>query len=763
MQQFFTDSKAQKTVQLVVLRAMWACTTSTGEPFDDRMESLLLANEVISAIAPHLREAWRKANSLIVGKLQDKVLSTLLETELRFQGLCFLAQVSEGGRVPAIVMDSLRGFFGDLQKLREAVSGTSSAQLDQLMDAGVLDESTITLLLQRAVDFATSSGEEYQLETSECLQTLFEQMYAAMSSDSKVSEGTMLALDVIACGQKLRKLLDHVNFSTGLDTTDRGHACGRTMLGARRCLAHSLCKVFLRAALSSPHQSYSASPDTVALLLEMHAKSALAPGPCSHAKRLSLHSPPAAAFVEASNSPADAPLAWRDEIQQYIQSRAESDGTRLQRVFASACADLEARCESVEAPLQEERARREALQRRNDELERSYHALEAESADRNVRFDAMEVEREQHIGDLEAQREEIEGHERRIEELLQDLQRAREEAEQAVLGAKSRFDSAELDHAAASARKDEEIEEVRHHLQLAENVVEEQMAELGAVRTEVDELQKTLQRTHQELDESRRRENGQQAEVARLQRENGAMTARIETLATEIETVRGDAVAQREAFERDLDDLKQQSAQSIAATSEVHEEKVAELTWEHEDRDASLRQEIAGAHDEIKQAREQHRADIEQWEAEIDERQKKVRDFLTALTVTPSTNPRRLIDCLASAARRISKSPKPTPCAPTSWRRWVSVAHHRTPSPCPIDPRGPRQRNAHSTMGWKVRTTRHHLRLSQETTASRLTSPTTLSPRTLPPRVDHAADQRLSGRGHARASKRTRPQNPRRA
>ena len=191
MQQFFTDGKAQKTVQLVVLRAMWACTTSTGEPFDERMESLLLANEVLSAISPHLREAWRKANSMIVGKLQDKIMSTTLETELRFQGLCFLAQVAEGSRVPATVMDGLRGIVTDPHNLRQALSGSPTAQLERLMEAGVLDENAITVLLQQAVGFAAGSSEEHWLETLRCLRSVLQHIYAAMATDSKLGEGTM--------------------------------------------------------------------------------------------------------------------------------------------------------------------------------------------------------------------------------------------------------------------------------------------------------------------------------------------------------------------------------------------------------------------------------------------------------------------------------------------------------------------------------------------------------------------------------------------
>lgn len=642
MQQFFTDTKAQKTVQLVVLRAMLACTVSTSEPFDERMESLLLANEVVAAVAPHLREIWRKANSLVVGKLQDKVMSPSLEAQLKYQGYLFLAQVTEGSRVPATIMDNLRGIVVDPVRLRLALCGASSGQIGHLMDAGVFDENTVTTLLQQTVDFVTSSSnEQHWLETLSCLQSLSDEMYAAMASDTKLSEGSMLALDVISCGRKLHKLRDLVRFSDEYACNGSGSACAAANQRACCKLVHSLSRLFLRAALSSPHQSYSASQETVTLLLELHASTGSPSVKCSHTTPPSKRAIRESSFVEETNTPDEAAPRWRDALSHHVQSRARTDEDRLTSVFAKACAELEARCEGIEMPLREERDKREMVERQYKELQQSYNNLEAENADRSIRFNAMEMERDQYINDLESQRDEVEGYERRIEELLETLQQAREDAERSTREAQSNAEAARLEHAASSATKDEELEELQDQVQRTECELEEKANALRSFGEQMEQLQSSLAQAKIELESARLADEERQNTIAALEREKGEAVARAEEVSVEMRAARDDAIAQREAFERDLSDMRQRAELDLETASSECEERIADLTRQYDANAETLRKQLAEAQEDISQAREQHRLDIEQWEAEIGERQKKVRNSISSMMQRTLTLPDR--------------------------------------------------------------------------------------------------------------------------
>lgn len=622
--QFFSGSKAHKTVQLVVLRAMWSCTASTGEPYDERMETLVLANEVICAIPPHLRETWRKTNSLIVGKLQDKVVAALLEPGLKFQGLCFLAQVTEGSRIPATVIDGLRGLVMRVDTLCRALLGVPQAQLDHLMDAGVLDENTTMTLLQQAVDFIAGASYEQSLEKMNCLRTIFRHVYAALATDLKLSEGAMLAIDVISCGQKLRQLLDPGSLSLNPGDSDSTRACAHAIQKARSATVHILCQIFLKAALCSPHQSYSISQNTISLLLDLHARSASFTLACSHSVRPRNPNSPSLRLDEASHHSSDRLPNWREAIRRHAENRAFNDADTLTAVFAKACADLEARCEGVETPFKVEREKLEALRCQHTALEQSYSGLKAEAADRSVRFNAMEMERDQYMSDLEAQREEIEGHERRVEELLQALQQAREEAEQSALDARHHAENAQMEHAAAFARKDEELEELQRALDLAQREGEQKSADILTSREKTKKLQQSLQHTSTELEQANRLIKQHQSESATLKQQADSLDTWNTELSAALDATRNDAMAQREAFERDLNDTKQQTEQDLTAANKEHKARIAHLTREFEENAQSLRKQLADVQEEVCQAREQHRADIEQWDADIGDKQKKV-------------------------------------------------------------------------------------------------------------------------------------------
>ena len=626
IRQFFTDSKAQKTMQLVVLRAMWACTTSTGEPFDERMESLRLANEVVNAVPPHLREVWRKANSLILGKLQDKALVPELEDDLRFQALCFLMQVTEGGRIPPTVMDKMRGLVVVPKQVREALSSITAIEMECLTHAGTFDQNATTLFMQNVVDFTTSSNDEYWLENTKCIRRILQELYTFMSNDEKVTEGVMLALDVIACGQKLRRLANLTAIRKSYSTAeDGGRTCEGAMHAVTNGLVHDLCKVFLRAALSSPHQSYSASQDTISMLLDLHAASALSPEECSHSRSQSVsQNNVRITFVEAASSPENAVADWRQTLHEHLSSRATNEEQKLGVFFAKACADLEARCEDVERPLQEQRNMYTTLQHRFEEMERAYSTLESENIDLGLRFDALQSEKAQCIEDLDAQREEIETHERRIEELLQTLQQAREDSERLLAQSKNATDAASLEHAAAFARKEEELEELQERLQHSEQQTLIKVADMNSLREEIEVERASKRDATAKFHDAQRANEDQRLRIIQMEQQHDDNAVREAKIQAELLAAQNQVQAERESHLQDIEETRRNAESDLAAAGVEREQKLAEATRQFEASNEEHQHQVAGLQQEALEAREQHRSEIEQWETNADEKQRKV-------------------------------------------------------------------------------------------------------------------------------------------
>ena len=623
MSQFFTDSKAQKTVHLVTLCAMWACTTSTGESFDDKSETLLLANEVIAAVPINLREQWRKDNALIARKFGERALAPVLDSRLRLQALCLLLRLTEGGVVSATVMDTLRGIIVDVENLKTALAVVPAANLEHLAGAGVFDQATTTALLQNAVDFAAGADAEIMLEVSVPIVNVLRQL---SMWDKPTTEGVMLALDVLSCGQKLRAL---VKLSTSPwtrpNTETLQDVCDHALQSTRNSLVHELCIVFLKAALSSPSPTYSVPQETVLCLLDLHAKSTSRESLCSHVGQGVSKSHRALSIVEEGGTPEGSRANWRTELQVKLQAHAAAKHDGLIAIFVKACADLEARCEQVEQPLREEQNKSKALQTRYDELSETCASLEAEGVDRSIRLDAVEMEKDRYMSDLEAAREEVDSSAGRITELEQSLQtcetRARKAAEEAI---KAR-EAAGLERATALAKEEEEKEVLQEQLQRSAQELNANLEQLDRVHKEQKDSADSQEALQRKVEQLEQHNNEHQAVITRLQTEQVELMNIKDRLETLLKDGNDELRAEQNSHQATVDQMRRQASEYSAAVKQVNEQAIADMQRKHNEAIQSLRQKILEVDEEMRQLQVRHSSELELRGSDIVEKQKKVR------------------------------------------------------------------------------------------------------------------------------------------
>ena len=79
--EFFHGTKCTKTMQLVLLRAVWACKDSSATPFEGAVGCLRLAREIFENIDSNILNTWRLDNAPIIRKLVEKVSSCHLDSE----------------------------------------------------------------------------------------------------------------------------------------------------------------------------------------------------------------------------------------------------------------------------------------------------------------------------------------------------------------------------------------------------------------------------------------------------------------------------------------------------------------------------------------------------------------------------------------------------------------------------------------------------------------------------------------------------------
>ena len=85
--QFFTAKRAQKTLELVVLKSIYICANGCKLRTEDSLECLRLSAKVIDTVDEVERQLWVANNSSKAKKLHEKILHPDLDHELRLAAL----------------------------------------------------------------------------------------------------------------------------------------------------------------------------------------------------------------------------------------------------------------------------------------------------------------------------------------------------------------------------------------------------------------------------------------------------------------------------------------------------------------------------------------------------------------------------------------------------------------------------------------------------------------------------------------------------
>ncbi|KAK5111890.1 hypothetical protein LTR62_004622 [Meristemomyces frigidus] len=86
----FFERRASKTIQLVVLQAVWACQAEE-DLRDSRMTALRLGSRIIAAIPSEAKRAWCIASPTVIAKLQKKALAS--SPEFRILAAAFISRL----------------------------------------------------------------------------------------------------------------------------------------------------------------------------------------------------------------------------------------------------------------------------------------------------------------------------------------------------------------------------------------------------------------------------------------------------------------------------------------------------------------------------------------------------------------------------------------------------------------------------------------------------------------------------------------------
>ncbi|KAH9826723.1 hypothetical protein Tdes44962_MAKER09982, partial [Teratosphaeria destructans] len=532
MEKFFSSpTDAPRTINLLCLKTMWACATST-ESVTIRLEVLGLVGDLIAAVPAEIKDTWCSTNSALMQKVQQKASACPPEGTLQLKAVAFVTQLCKPVDLPMSSIELARSSVASMEMLVQSWDEDAGTAWTTCVSA-LLDARTALALVKGVMELVmTATPLALLRQSAACLHAL-QTVRRAVEERHEIAEAGRVELSSTTILQRLQEMTAQSGVQTW-DEQDHGaglSGCRVAWANARQGIARELSAFFLGCLLSRHEgETTEVSPSAGASLLELHASSARWPASCPHDRGAAVVSPVTTTTMadDDCSDVAKNCTDWREALHEYLGRDASMKEGALRELFARACEDLEKRCEGVEEPLRQEREARGALQEQYRQLQDSYARLESECIDSKLRHDSVAGEKDELMREMEALQRRADEVVERAQDLEQQLRRSTEASAGQLRAMQHAMDAAELEHRTALARQAEDHEDLE-----AANV---------ALRETLDQMKGELEKVNRTL-------TGVRGEKAALAQAKHSLHAEHENLVDQHERLRAQAREWRDTIQ----------------------------------------------------------------------------------------------------------------------------------------------------------------------------------------------------------------------
>ncbi|KAF3390384.1 hypothetical protein F1880_009169 [Penicillium rolfsii] len=586
IQHFFGPKRGMKTLDLVVLRVILACSSNCHNLTPSQAaESIRLAINIADAVEPNLKNSWLSSNSSKIAKLCEKVAKGNLNREIQIMGVTFLLSLQPLGDLPPQIGDL--GLRLLVSKDSRAILGAMPPKLvSRLTESlGSYDESVVYELLRFTVDALKEDGVGQNSMINLHLSDLLLSAFQANLSSSTIKS----LLSSASTKEAIARLFARFPLAPAQIQCQGAQACYCACSAVQNRVLLNLFEIYFAGALSN------GDDDTEIVILksfvERTAKS-LSDFKCtfSHIEPNAYRSSLYLRDRQDFNSQRPRTRDWRTSITELHVQNAETSHGALMKKVDEICFDLERRCYDIEGPLrsaEEERDRHkydaEQLRQQNEDLARQLN--QSAQAASTLQQDLARLE--EHAGLASTRAEELS---EALEKARQELRDEQHRSDDALRAEQDRARSRELELIATSTEKDDQIEELQESMrqlesqnQLLQQAVETSSHEMAtsaettkALKHEIYELKNSLEAKTvlycQKEDEVKRL----LAENNGLQTELGSSQTIIDDQAREIEQLHSALQGLGEKAKADLFILnREKEVESAKLASEITTQKEA--------------------------------------------------------------------------------------------------------------------------------------------------------------------------------------------
>ncbi|KAJ5930443.1 hypothetical protein N7466_005936 [Penicillium verhagenii] len=478
---FFGPKRGMKTLDLVVLRVILACSSNCNNLTPPQAaDSIRLAISIADAIEPEQKQTWISGNSSKIAKLCEKVARDGLDREIQMMGAAFLLCLLPAAQLPCHIREL--GLHVLVSKGSRGIMGVMPPQLIQRMvESLVFSEKSAVYHLLRFVFEVVQEGDlpGRNLLSDLHLASLILAGFQAAQSPALVDA----LLESISTRDSILNLLS--SFPAKLNATQcQGlEVCICAKIGMQNRVLINLFEIYFSAALAR-----GGNQKEILIMKSFinHSEKSLMGEGCSlstsHLKdfRYSVSLRKQQDFSSTDYPNRD----WRSGVTDTLMQNAQNTQDNVSKKIEDVCVDLERRCYEVEGPLrlaEEERDRQilesEQLKRQNKDLEKQLENSASGISDLQQNLARLE----EYAAKACANVEELSV---ALESARQELEEQRRLSAQTIHLEQEKARDRELDLLATSTAKDDQLEEQQEKLDCLQSENQQMLQALESYSTE---------------------------------------------------------------------------------------------------------------------------------------------------------------------------------------------------------------------------------------------------------------------------------------
>ncbi|KAL8939331.1 MAG: hypothetical protein Q9216_003424 [Gyalolechia sp. 2 TL-2023] len=622
--QYFTSKRATKTLDLVVLKVIYACSKSCTLSPAAILESLQLSNTIIEAIDVRDRQQWMTHNRGKFRKLVEKIVLYDRESEMMSPFICTLAG---DGPVPQeltlVYKAALCAPF--TSKLPRLVGEKALLLLDEL---SIQDQ--LLWILQEASHELNNFSTLFKVQAA---LVIVESFTASIEHSAPLRQKLLYLLSTNTVGKPLRHFLD---VTPNLHLTGINHdyvdVCPHFYTEQLTTLHQKVCLLFLKTALLSESDSVGLDASLGSALLRKMMSTGGKTSCERYKPDMVYRKRTTVALFEASSTP-DAHTGseqWRERIMHDLAQNAEYQYQTIVRTMGDACQDLERRCDEIERPLREEQAKSKQLHDNLGELRLRITELESQNHEQSLYIEGLDHEKSELADSMRYLKGEREDLLNQVKGLRQALQEASQRTEEVAGNSTNRIQQLELIHAAAIAEKEEEFDADRHSMQGMRARIEKleddaarmrerasaTSEEVVSLETIIREQETALTRTNTVVDEKRTECDKQMGLINRLETEKGDLQNELQVASNTNQALSEDLDARAAAIQAQSAELSRVRSEYETELSE-QSHKIVQIQKASEEKVKGLQNLLHRQTEEAVQAAEESKATVRRLESRL--------------------------------------------------------------------------------------------------------------------------------------------------